>query len=79
VTLGATVADVEGAFSAADFDTIVQARGFGEVPLNVARICQWTLMCVTQGGDVHPNTLGYAALTRAILPAVDAAVEPPTP
>ena len=72
--LGAPVADVEAAFSDGDFDTIVHVRGFGDLPLNVARICQWTIMCATQGGDPHPNTLGYVAYTRAILPAVDAAV-----
>ena len=64
--LGVPVADVEGAFSTADFDTIVHTRGFGDLPLNVARVCQWSYMCATQGDDSHPNTIGYAAIARAV-------------
>ena len=64
--LGVPVADVEGAFSSSDFDTIVHTRGFGDLPLNVARVCQWSYMCATQGDDSHPNTIGYAAIARAV-------------
>jgi lysophospholipase L1-like esterase len=64
--LGVPVADVEAAFSTSDFDTIVHTRGFGDLPLNVARVCQWSHMCATQGDDAHPNTIGYAAITRAV-------------
>jgi len=64
--LGLPVADVEGAFSSADFDTIVQVRRFGGLPLNVARVCQWSYMCTTSGEDTHPTTIGYAAITRAV-------------
>ena len=64
--LGVPVADVETAFSAADFDTIVHVRRFGDVPINVARTCQWTFACSRRfGHDVHPNTIGYATMTRA--------------
>jgi lysophospholipase L1-like esterase len=64
--LGVPVADVETAFSAADFDTIVHVRRFGDVPINVARTCQWTFACSQRfGHDVHPNTIGYATMTRA--------------
>jgi hypothetical protein len=38
--LGVPVADMEGAFSADDFGTIVHVRHLGDVPLNVARVCQ---------------------------------------
>jgi lysophospholipase L1-like esterase len=62
--LGVPVADVEAAFSATDFDTIVHVRGVGDVPLNVARTCQWTYAC-SESFDPHPNTIGYAAMTRA--------------
>ena len=48
--LGVPVADVEGAFSSSDFDTIVHTRGFGDLPLNVARVCQSSYMCATPGG-----------------------------
>jgi lysophospholipase L1-like esterase len=64
--LGVPVADVEGAFSATDFDTIVHVRRIGDVPINVARVCQWTYACSEKfEHDPHPNTIGYAALTRA--------------
>ena len=62
--LGVPVADVEAAFSATDFDTVVHVRGVGDVPLNVARTCQWTYAC-SESFDPHPNTIGYAAMTRA--------------
>ena len=63
--LGVPVADIEGAFSASDFGTMVHVRGLGDVPINVARVCQWTYACSPRGFDPHPNTVGYAALTRA--------------
>jgi lysophospholipase L1-like esterase len=64
--LGVPVADVEAAFSATDFDTIVHARGVGAVPINVARACQWTYACSEAfGNDPHPTTVGYAVMTRA--------------
>jgi lysophospholipase L1-like esterase len=62
--LGVPVADVEAAFSTTDFDTIVHVRGVGDVPLNVGRTCQWTYAC-SESFDPHPNTIGYAAMTRA--------------
>src|SRR5262245_54008134 len=37
---GSPVADVQGAFSTTDFVTTVSLPGVGQVPLNVARICQ---------------------------------------
>jgi lysophospholipase L1-like esterase len=64
--LDVTVADVEAAFSTADFEPIVHVRGFGDLPLNVARVCEWSFMCATRGDDSHPNTIGYAAITRAV-------------
>jgi lysophospholipase L1-like esterase len=63
--LGVPVADLEGAFSTTDFDTIVHLGRFGDVPINVARVCQWTYACSRRGFDPHPNTVGYAVLTRA--------------
>jgi lysophospholipase L1-like esterase len=52
----ARVADVAAAFSTDD-TTIV-----GGVPVNVARICQWTWMCVRQ--DIHANTTGYGVIAQ---------------
>jgi len=63
--LGVPVADMEGAFSTTDFGTTVHLRGFGDVPINVARVCQWTYACSPRGFDPHPNTIGYARMTEA--------------
>jgi lysophospholipase L1-like esterase len=75
--LGVPVADVETEFSAADFDTIVHAGRFGDVPINVARTCQWTYTCSERfDHDFHPNTVGYAAMTRAWQEAIGTALVP---
>jgi lysophospholipase L1-like esterase len=64
--LGVPVADVGTAFSVTDFGTIVHVRGVGDVPIDVARACEWTYECTEKFGyDPHPNTIGYAAMTRA--------------
>lgn len=67
VAEGASVADVEGAFSTTDFETLVPLPGAGDVPLNVARICQWTWICAPApfGPDNHANTAGYGVMARA--------------
>lgn len=66
---GSPVADVEGAFSTADFATKVLSPDFGTIPLNVARICQWTWMCVPPplGPDIHANIEGYGVIAGAFL------------
>ena len=65
---GSPVADVEGAFSTTDFATKVVSPGFGTIPLNVARICQWTWMCApSPGPDIHANTEGYGVIAGAFL------------
>jgi lysophospholipase L1-like esterase len=65
-SLGVPVADIEGTFSSTDFETIVHVRGVGDLPINVARVCQWTYECSEKyDHDPHPNTIGYAAMTRA--------------
>jgi len=64
--LAVPFADVETAFATTDFGTIVHVHGFGDVPINVARACQWTYACSDAfDHDFHPNTIGYAAMTRA--------------
>ncbi len=64
---GMSVADVEGAFSTTDFATTVLLPPFGLVPLNVARICQWTWVCAPAplGPDNHANAAGYHAIAEA--------------
>jgi hypothetical protein len=60
------VADVEGAFSTTNFK-MVQTPDFGSIPLNVARICQWTCMCEPPplGPDIHANTEGHGVIAEA--------------
>jgi len=64
--LGVPVADIEGAFSSTDFGTIVHTGLAGNVPINVARVCQWTFACSERfDHDFHPTTFGYAVMTQA--------------
>jgi lysophospholipase L1-like esterase len=64
---GMPVADIEGAFSTTDFSTMVPLPQVGVVPLNVARICQWTWICAPAplGPDNHANAAGYHAMAEA--------------
>ncbi|HEX7950268.1 MAG TPA: hypothetical protein VF494_07950 [Candidatus Limnocylindrales bacterium] len=64
---GMPVADVEGAFSTTDFTTTVPLPPFGDVPQNVARICQWTWICAPPplGPNNHANAGGYQAMAQA--------------
>lgn len=64
---GDPVADVEGAFSSDDFTTLVELPGAGMVPINVARICQWTWVCAPPplGPNNHANAAGYGVMARA--------------
>ncbi len=66
---GAPVADVSAAYSTTDW-TLVPFGGM-TVPLNVARICQWTWMC-TPYQDIHPNDAGYAVMARAVVAVLPA-------
>ncbi len=60
---GFKVADVAGAFSSDDFTTQVNVPGAGEVPANVAKICQLTWACTKQ--DPHPNADGHKVIAGA--------------
>ncbi len=64
---GMPVADVDGAFSTTDFATMVPLPPFGQVPLNVARVCGWTWVCAPAplGPDNHANAAGYHAIAEA--------------
>lgn len=72
--LGVPVADIEGAFFTSDFGTTVHLRGFGDVPLNVAHVCQWTFACSRRGFDPHPNTVGYARMAQAWQATIETAL-----
>ncbi|WP_067273052.1 SGNH/GDSL hydrolase family protein [Streptomyces jeddahensis] len=70
---GFKVADVAGAFSSDDFTTQVNVPGAGEVPANVAKICQLTWACTKQ--DPHPNADGHKVIAgtfAAVLAESDA-------
>jgi lysophospholipase L1-like esterase len=64
---GAVVADVQGAFDTCEFETMVRLEGVGEVPLNVARILDWTWAGAPPplGPDPHANARGYRAIAEA--------------
>jgi lysophospholipase L1-like esterase len=67
------VADVAGAFSQGDL-TRVHVAGVGNVPTDVARVCEYTWMCQTRplGPNIHPNDAGYQAIASAIDAALPA-------
>jgi lysophospholipase L1-like esterase len=67
---GARTADVQGAFSTADFTATLP--GVGPVPLNVARICAWTWMCAPSpvGPNIHANVAGYRVIAAAFERAI---------
>jgi lysophospholipase L1-like esterase len=69
---GVQTADVQDAFSTTDFSTTVPLPGVGSVPLNVARICEWTWMCAPApvGPNIHANATGYQVIARAFERAI---------
>ena len=64
---GIPVADVQTAFSTTDFTDTATLPGIGTVPLNVARICEWTWMCAPApiGPNIHANPDGYQVIAVA--------------
>ncbi len=68
---GARVADVFGAFDTANFGDQVTVPGIGQVPRNVALVCQWTWECAAppRGPDQHANEAGYGVIARTFLQA----------
>ena len=67
VAFGIPVADVQTAFSTTDFADTATLPGVGTVPLNVARICEWTWMCAPSpvGPNIHANQAGYQVIAVA--------------
>jgi lysophospholipase L1-like esterase len=68
---GMRVADVQGAFSTTDFTPVPELGG---MPLNVARICQWTWVCAPDpfGPNNHANAAGYGVIAQAFATALEA-------
>ena len=64
---GIPVADVEAAFDITDWETLAPMAGRGEVPRNVALLCERTWLCHEPplGPDRHPNVLGFRAIAEA--------------
>jgi lysophospholipase L1-like esterase len=64
---GCEVADITAAFATEDFETQVPLEGHGQVPLNVARIVEWTWAAAEPpwGPDFHANVKGYEAMADA--------------
>jgi hypothetical protein len=50
-----------------DWETLVPMAGHGQVPRNLALLCEWTWMCLPPplGPDRHPNVLGARAMAEA--------------
>lgn len=70
---GIPVVDVSGAFQSTQFTPLVQLTPTLQVPLNVARICQWTWMCAPApvGPNIHANKDGYEQIAEAFADVVD--------
>ncbi len=58
----AETAGVAGVFRSSDF-ALHGHYGGTTVPVNVARICSWTLMCTE--GNIHANDIGHAHIAKA--------------
>lgn len=70
---GAAVADVAATFQIDDFTDTVVVPGRGELPVNVARTCQWTWFCTPKfAGDVHANAIGYRKIADTFAQTLDA-------
>jgi lysophospholipase L1-like esterase len=63
---GARVADVFDAFHSADFAGQVNVSGMGEIPPNVAAICEFTWECASapRGPNEHATTAGYNVIAQ---------------
>jgi lysophospholipase L1-like esterase len=73
------VADVQAAFQTGDLTDQASLNG-QTVPIDVARICQWTWMCVPpapQTPSVHPTSEGYGVIAGAFEAAIGTLQAPP--
>lgn len=68
---GVLAANVPAAFLTADH-RLVDFRGHGRVPTDVARMCQLSWMCAPPPvrGNIHPNASGYRAIAEALANAL---------
>ena len=58
---------MQAAFSETDFAHAATLPGVGTVPLNAARICEWTWMCAPSpiGPNIHADSTGYQVIAVA--------------
>ena len=70
---------MQNAFSSADLTDTAALPGVGTVPLNVARICEWTWMCAPApvGPNIHANAAGYQVIADAFEQAIGPPPSPP--
>jgi lysophospholipase L1-like esterase len=70
---GVKVADVSARFKTTQFTPLVQLTPSLKVPVNVARICQWTWMCAPApvGPNIHANKRGYEEIADTFEAIVD--------
>ena len=62
---GLAVADMAGAFETGD-RTLVDTPPYGPLPVEVARICEWTAVCDSPTRDIHPNDAGHQVTADAV-------------
>ena len=67
---GFKLADVSQTFATDDFGRPVTLPGIGQVPLNVAHICEWTWEC-TPYHNIHANTVGYGVIANVFERALE--------
>ncbi|MGH9019941.1 MAG: hypothetical protein ACRDV0_02870 [Acidimicrobiales bacterium] len=72
---GVAVANVAAAFDSTDTKPTTLTH-YGQVPTNVARICQLTWMCAAYpfGPDDHPNKTGYYVIAQTIIAALPSSI-----
>ena len=70
---GVRVADVSARFDTTKFTPVVPLTPTLKVPLNVARICEWTWMCAPApvGPNIHANKAGYEEIADSFEAIVD--------
>lgn len=68
------IADVAAAFQSDDMTTLVNLPPFGQVPADVARICQDTWMCAAPpvGPNIHANLAGYRLIAQTFAKQIKA-------
>lgn len=74
---GVLSANVPAAFGTGDH-RLVDLRGHGRVPADVARMCTMSWMCAPPpaGDNIHPNASGYRAIADALAAALQAVRTP---